>query len=192
MRRPIKLFVSAGPDLERERDVIGRVVADLPVDVGWEIGRTPLVRGRSGGQDTDMAEAFSPAVAANCDFFIFLLGRDITAPAGAEWDAARSTSRPVLALLKDVARTPAGQEFQRYALELWFRYESFQDLKQQVRTALVGYLLRTPERFGLTLPEVERLMTVQQEEVGQPRPEDQESSAAGGGVIMPTPREADW
>jgi hypothetical protein len=41
MRRAIKVYVSTGRDLARERDVIGRVVAELPVTAGWEIGATP-------------------------------------------------------------------------------------------------------------------------------------------------------
>ncbi len=49
MRRAIKVSVSTGRDLARERDVIGRAVAELPVTAGCEIGATPL-----GGQVNDL------------------------------------------------------------------------------------------------------------------------------------------
>ncbi len=79
MRRAIKLYVSAGRDVGRERDVIGRVVAGLPVTAGWEIGSTPLA-----GQPVSPAGAPAAAIPAPdaCDLFIFVLGQDITAPAG--------------------------------------------------------------------------------------------------------------
>jgi hypothetical protein len=41
MPRLVRLFVSATPDLEAEREVIGQVVVCLPVALGWEIKRTP-------------------------------------------------------------------------------------------------------------------------------------------------------
>ncbi|MCW5850488.1 MAG: hypothetical protein KIT87_10445 [Anaerolineae bacterium] len=36
-----RLYVTISPDLGAEREVIGRAVAGLPVDVGWEVGYTP-------------------------------------------------------------------------------------------------------------------------------------------------------
>ncbi len=35
MPRPIRLFVSCSPDLAAEREMLGRLVASLPVAVGW-------------------------------------------------------------------------------------------------------------------------------------------------------------
>jgi hypothetical protein len=185
MRRPIKLFVSAARDLDRERDVIGRVVAELPVTAGWTIGRTP-VKGQ--------AAALSPALttAATCDLFIFLLGQDISAPAGSEWDAARAARRPLLALLKDVTRTPAGQEFQRYGQDGWVRFRSAEELERQVRGWLVRQLLDHAEPLRLTLPEIEQLATLHgklKDELAAPPspPGDPAAAAGGGGVILATP-----
>ncbi|MFN2166442.1 MAG: hypothetical protein ACK2U9_09285, partial [Anaerolineae bacterium] len=101
MPRPIRLFVSASADLEAERDAIGRLVAALPVTLGWEIGRTPL----PGSEPDQVTVHVAPY---DCDLYIFVLGRDITAPAGSEWDEARRVQHPILALLKRVPRTPAG------------------------------------------------------------------------------------
>jgi hypothetical protein len=38
----LSIFVSAGPDLEIEREVVGKAIAALPVSVGWVIKYTPL------------------------------------------------------------------------------------------------------------------------------------------------------
>lgn len=188
VRRAIKLYVSAGRDLEPERDVIGRVVAALPVTAGWEIGRTP-------GWRTSVAVSAVDVSPATCDLFIFLLGQDISAPAGSEWDAARASRRPTLALLKDVARTPAGLEFQRLGQDLWVRFKAAEDLERQVRTWLVRQLLEHAERLRLTLPEVEGLAALEralQREAEErtteasPAP-DRSRAAAGGGIILPSP-----
>lgn len=184
MRRAIKLYVSAGRDLERERDVIGRVVAELPVTAGWEIERTP--KGRTVTADVALAHV------TTCDLFIFVLGADITAPAGSEWDAARRAGRPLLALLKDTVRTPAGQEFQRYGQDVWVRFASAEALERQTRTWLVKQLLDQADRLRLTLPEIEQLAALHEQHQEEPsvasgQPVDRASAAAGGGVILPSP-----
>ena len=42
MASRLSIFVSAGPDLEIEREVVGKAIAGLPVSVGWVIKYTPL------------------------------------------------------------------------------------------------------------------------------------------------------
>jgi hypothetical protein len=42
MAETLRLFVSATNDLDAERAVIGRAVAQLPVQIGIEIRRTPV------------------------------------------------------------------------------------------------------------------------------------------------------
>ncbi len=74
MAEKLRIFVSATHDLEAARGVIGRAVADLPVEIGVEIRRTPV----AGAPYDDIFE-----LVANVDRFYFLLGRDIPAPAGA-------------------------------------------------------------------------------------------------------------
>ncbi|MCS6844662.1 MAG: hypothetical protein NZ528_10150 [Caldilineales bacterium] len=184
VRRAIRLYVSAGRDLEAERDVIGRVVAELPVTAGWEIGRTP-------GWRTTVAVSAVDVSPTTCDLFIFLLGQDISAPAGSEWDAARASRRPMLALLKDVARTPAGLEFQRLGQDLWVRFGALEELERQVREWLVRQLLDRAEQLRLTLPEVERLAALRAEAERSAEAAaaatDRSRAAAGGGVILPSP-----
>lgn len=183
MRRAIKLYVSSGRDLARERDDIGRLVAELPVTAGWEIGATPM----AGQRVPPFRAAADPA---DCDLYIFLLGQDITAPAGSEWDAAQRAGRPTLALLKDVVRTPAGQEFQRYVQEPWVRFRSPQELEQSVRPWLVRQLLDHANELRLTLPEVEQLAALaerQRTDETSLSPVDRPGGAGGSGVILPSP-----
>lgn len=183
MRRAVKLYVSSGRDLARERDGIGRLVAELPVTAGWEIGATPLAGQR-------MPSASASAGPAGCDLYIFLLGQDITAPAGSEWDAAQRTGRPTLALLKDVARTPAGQQFQRYVQEPWVRFRSLEELEQAVRPWLIRQLVDRAEELRLTLAELEQLAALAQtpeaDKASLP-PTERPGGAGGSGVILPSP-----
>lgn len=58
--RPIRLFVSRSPGLAPEREIVGRLVADLPIEVGWEIKHTV-------GPGEDDREALS--FVERCDFY---------------------------------------------------------------------------------------------------------------------------
>jgi hypothetical protein len=104
MAETLRLFVSATKDLEAERAIIGRAVAELPVKIGIEIRRTPA----TGAAYEDIYELI-----ANCDRVYFLMGRDITAPSGAEWFIAWKLERSVLPLRLAGLPTPAGQDFVR-------------------------------------------------------------------------------
>ncbi len=79
MAEILRIFVSATSEFESERAVIGRALADLPIEIGAEIRRTPV----NGATYDDIFEMI-----ANVDRVYFLLGQDITAPSGAEWHLA--------------------------------------------------------------------------------------------------------
>ena len=160
MQRPVKLFVSATPDLEPERDVVGRVIAKLPISIGWQIGRSP----RRGEPLQPALEAMAAleAVAA-CDIFLFLLGQDITAPAGVEWDVARRADRHTIPLLKEVLLTPAAQSFVRQAGVAWTPFASHDDLIQVTRSAVVEHLLARALQYGLGIVEHEALLALDNE-----------------------------
>lgn len=184
MRRPVRLYVSASADLEVERDLVGRLVAGLPVTLGWEIGRAPLP-----GRESD--EVTVHVAPHDCDLYIFMLGRDITAPAGVEWDAAHAVQHPILALLKNTPRTPAGLVFARLGIGRWLGYGARSDFERIVRAWLVRQLLDGQERFGLLLPEVEALIALaarlaREAETDHRPAGDAERSAGGAGVILST------
>ena len=67
MATRVRLFISAGPDQEPTRELLGRALAEMPVNIGWFIKRTP---------DVDSV--------AECHLFALLLGSDIWAPVGLE------------------------------------------------------------------------------------------------------------
>ena len=175
MRHPIKLYVSAGPDLEAERDVIGQVVAGLPITLGWEIGRTPWP-----GQE--MSGTSVHVTPYNCDFFVFLLGRDITAPAGSEWREAQTVRHPILPLLKRVPRSPAGLAFQHLGAGLWVPFTGPADVARRVRPWLIRHLLDRQQHFGLLLPEVEALLGLGALEPEHVATDSSQSAGAGQGA----------
>ncbi|HRX02567.1 MAG: hypothetical protein KDH90_06010 [Anaerolineae bacterium] len=184
MRRAVRLYVSASADLEAERDLIGRLVAGMPVTLGWQIGRAPLP-----GHERD--EVTVHVAPHDCDLYIFMLGRDITAPAGIEWDAAHEVQHSILALLKNVPRTPAGLVFQRLGIGEWTVYSTQAEFERIVRAWLVRQLLDGQDRFGLVLSEVEALIALAsrlaREIESAPAPAgDAERSAGGAGVILAT------
>lgn len=183
----IRLFVSAGPDLEAEQEAIGRAIAELPISLGWMIKRTP-VRG----------EPLAPALKAlvESDFYVFILGADIAAPVGVEWDLARQTRKPVLAYLKDVGRTPAAQAFLRtFDLE-WTQFETAEDLGRLIQESLAQRILDRAVQYVLSPLEFETLSTFVQKlrgerEVEKPPvgAEPERGGAGGGGVILSPSRD---
>lgn len=183
MAEKLRIFVSATHDLEGERAVVGRAVADLPVEIGVEIRRTPV----SGASYDDIFE-----LVANVDRFYFLLGRDITAPAGAEWYLAWKLERSVLPLRANVRRSPAAQEFARAALIEWQPFRSRGELYRQITLDLTRILNHPTNRYGLTVTELELLNLHAQRIQRQatrtatratgPAPEP--GGAEGGGVLL--------
>jgi len=178
----VYLFVSATPDLEPEREIVGQAVARLPVSIGWEIKRTP----RRG-------EPLQPALeaVAACDIYLFLLGQDITAPAGVEWDIARRSGKKPLAFLKDVLHTPAAQVFIREARVTWTHFASDEELMDLVQVALAEHLLERELEYGLSVVEHEALSALLQKREEEEGPlaevspiEGRPGGAAGGGVIL--------
>ena len=180
MRGSVRLFVSATPDLEPEREVVGRVVATLPVSVEWRIGRSP-----------HRHEPLQPALeaVAGSNVYLFLLGRDITAPAGVEWDAARRAGKEPLAFVRNELRTPAAQEFLRQSGGEWTAFASHVELAHLLQTALVEHLLASALEYGLNVVEHEALSALAEgSHAGDPAEEGHDipraGGAGGGGVIL--------
>ncbi|MGC8779644.1 MAG: hypothetical protein ACP5UQ_02155 [Anaerolineae bacterium] len=174
MASQVRLFISAGPDQEPARELLGRALAEFPVNVGWVIKRTP---------DVDSV--------AESHLFLLLLGADITAPVGLELYWARRTEKPIFAYRMEVNRTPAGQVFIQENIGLdWRRCRDLAALRRHVMADLSRFLLNNVERYGITVMEVERLHAYiaalekaaaqSAEEVPAPKP----AGAGGGGVIL--------
>ncbi|MBX3014515.1 MAG: hypothetical protein KF832_23555 [Caldilineaceae bacterium] len=176
MAETLRLFVSATKDLEAERALIGRAVAELPVKIGIEIRRTPAV----GAAYEDIYELI-----ANCDRVYFLLGRDISAPSGAEWLIAWKLERAVLPLRLAGLPTPAGQDFVRLLPSGWQRFRTGDELYRLVTLDLLDILNHPKNRYGLNITELELLNLHRQrlKQVRTPRIDDP-GGAEGGGVLL--------
>ena len=154
MAEKLRIFVSATKDLEQERALVGRILAELPVQVGAEIRRSPAA-----GIDYDtLFELIS-----NVDRIYCLLGRDITAPFGAEWQLALRLERTIVPFKLLGMRTQAGREFLRFAQAPWKTFLNSRHLGQQIGLDLIDTLLHAENRYGLQMVEVEGLRQSRQE-----------------------------
>lgn len=178
MAEKLRIFVSATNDLEASRAVIGRAVADLPVQIGVEIRRTPV----HGAAYDDIFELI-----ANVDRAYFLLGRDITAPAGTEWYLGWKLERSILPMAAMVRRTPAAQEFVRNFPGEWTRFRSRAELAQLITVDLVRILNHPTNRYGLTVHDLE-LLKLHSARILKQTPDlrGDPGGAEGGGVLLDT------
>ncbi len=174
MAETLRLFVSATADLEAERNLIGTTLAQLPAHNRVEIRRTPA----TGDTYSNIFEQI-----ANCDRVFFLLGQDITAPAGQEWYLALELERHIIPLRKDVTMTPAGLSFLRGSLVQWQVFRHAADLEQIVGRNLIRTLLHPRNRYGLSLTERQLLQAHRFHNLSAtavPPPQ----GAEGGGVLL--------
>lgn len=176
MAETLRLFVSATHDLEAERAVIGRAVAQLPVQIAIEIRRTPAV----GAAYEDIFELIS-----NVDRLYFLMGEDITAPSGAEWFCAWQLERSVLPLRRLSRPTPAAQDFMRLYPGQWGGFQNNEELYRVITQDLTRLLNHPTNRYGLTVTEMELLSLHARrlERRGQTAPLEP-GGAEGGGVLL--------
>lgn len=187
MRARLRLFVSAGPDMEAEREAIGKALAALPVSLGWVIKRTPR-RGEPLAPALEMVE--------QCDFYVLLMGYDITAPVGVEWMAAQRTQRTVLAFLKRVPHTPAAQIFIHHTRVKWTSFADAQELGSLLQRSLAIHILERAADYGLSALERKNLSSLvegtAEEEKGEEAPGVRgrtRGEAGGGGVILAPERD---
>jgi hypothetical protein len=178
MAEKLRIFVSATNDLESSRAAIGRAVAELPVQIGIEIRRTPV----HGAAYDDIFELI-----ANVDRAYFLLGRDITAPAGTEWYLGWKLERSIFPLAAVVRRTPAAQEFVRNFPGGWAPFSSNAELVRIVTADLVRILNHPTNRYGLTVHDLELLQLHYARIMNLPLDVNREAGGAeGGGVLIDT------
>jgi hypothetical protein len=147
MTEMLRIFVGATNDLEAERAVIGRSVAELPVKIGIEIRRTPQLPTWD-----EIAQRLH-----DVDRVYFLMGNDITAPAGLEWLLAWRMERSVLPLRRSPHPTPAASEFFRLAPTPWHNFRTQADLAKLVSLDLARMLHQPDNRFGLSVTDMERV-----------------------------------
>jgi len=177
MPETLRLFVSATNDLEAERAVIGRAIAQLPVQIGIEIRRTPV----SGASYETIYELIS-----NVDRVYFLMGEDITAPAGAEWFSAWKLEKSILPLRRVSRRTPAAQNFLRGIPVQWTPFYTGHELARIVTLDLIRILNHSQNRYGLNVTELELLELHRQraQAANENTRPIEPGGAEGGGVLL--------
>jgi len=177
MAEILRLFVAATADLTVQRAVVGQAVAELPVQVGVEIRRSPPLL-------PTLEEVFEKV--SNVDRVFFLLGNDITAPSGLEWRLAWQLERSVLPLRRRGRPTPAAQEFARLSPLPWIDFQSDAELRRLIVLDVARLLKHPANRYGLTLPELERLehhLRLLERPRG-PASAAPDAAAEGGGVLL--------
>jgi len=148
---PIIFYISAASDLEAEREVLGRAVTEVPVDLGWRVVQSP-----AGNGPVDF-EAI-----ASADLHVVLMGGDIRAPIGLEWQVAHQTGRrPAVYLKENTLRTPSGQDFIRLVrqVQTWERFEDGADLRRRVLMRLADYLVDHAAAFVLSPDQIAGLIS---------------------------------
>jgi hypothetical protein len=175
MSDQLRIFVGATADLEAERAVVGRSVAELPVKIGIEIRRTPpllptteeIINGLDG-----------------VDRVYFLMGNDITAPAGLEWHLARQWQRAILPLRNSPRPTPAAIEFFRLTPVAWQDFHNQAQLARLVSLDLVRLLQGADNRFGLTVMDMERVAAYMRRLEAKSVEKVRDPGGAEGGAVL--------
>jgi hypothetical protein len=148
MTSRLRIFISAGPDLETEREVVGKAIASLPVSLGWIVKYTPIH-----GEPSDPA---SSAV-KSCDLYVLILGSDIAAPVGSELYTARKSGKGIAACLKEGPRTSAARAFTKESTVEWKPFGNEESLRSLLHESLASRMLKHPEAYRLSIADWEAL-----------------------------------
>ena len=149
MSDPFLLYISASADLQAERELLGKSIAEIPVDLGWRITLSP-----SKNEPLDLE------IISRADCHILIMGSDIRAPIGLEyWQALRFGSKPVTCLKSNLNRTPAANKFIRFVREYsqWQMYTGGKELQQLVLPVIIDRILERALAFNLTPVEIANL-----------------------------------
>ena len=161
--RRLRVYISATADLEAEREVVGEALAKFPAPLPWEIRRTP----QRGDQKPEALGGI-----ADSDFYLILLGQDVSAPVGAELEEALSHHLPLLALVKDVPHTPAGQFFRHNSIERWEHFADARGLRLRVTQYLASLMLDQAARYGLSPEAIAALTDYVRQSPGKQQDDD--------------------
>ncbi len=177
MAKEVILYISAASDLAAEREILGRAVAEVPVDLPWRVVQSPA---GNGPVDLDAV--------VEADIHILVMGGDIRAPVGLEWQIARRYGRQPIALLKsNVLHTPAGRDFIRLVREVqnWSAFDSGTVLRRRVLSIFANHLLNRAGVYGLTPDEIARVRNWETSLLETSEPVDQElRGGAGDSAIL--------
>ena len=168
MPKSIHLFVSSSPELQVEREIVGQVVATLPLTLGWQIDHTPL----PGELAMD-----GLAHVTQCDLYVLILGQDYAAPMGAELRQALHVGRQPMAYRKRCSLSPSSQDAVRRLGIEWRVFSKPEALRAWYTHDLLQFLLGQTTTLGLDLTELEHLLKLAQDDVNR---EERERGARRG------------
>ncbi len=173
----MKLYISAASDLVLERDLLGRAVTEIPVDLNWRIEQSPL-----------FSQPLDYNLLATADLHFLLLGNDIKAPIGQEWLMARRAGHmPVTFLKSGPSRTMAAQDFMRF-IELstsWRPFDSAESLRRQALLLMIEHIKNRSAHLSLSLIELNNLESFRAEvESGQGAGDVSSSADAGDSSLI--------
>lgn len=171
------LYISAAQDLAIERDLIARIVTEIPVTLGWRIFQSPL-RGGHLNQEALL----------NADLHLLLIGSDIRAPIGFEWALARKSGRQTILFRKiGIPVTPAGERFIKEINEVatWNTFEDSASLRIEILKVITDHIIENAIQFTLRGSEYEGLINWRDELAREkPGPIQEEPGGAGDSSVI--------
>ncbi|MGI6368346.1 MAG: hypothetical protein ACOX2L_08350 [Anaerolineae bacterium] len=175
--RELGLYVSASPEMDPECELLGQTLAQLTPSVRWQIKRTPAA--------TDKVDVDWGALAA-ADFYVLLVGSDITAPIGVESRAAAQRAIPTFAYRNSEAvPSPALVAFVRQTPIDWTPYGNPQAFATDFHKRIIHKLIDGTPGYGLPLEEIQSLAAMLSEQQEVSTESDDRRGAGRGGVILP-------
>lgn len=180
IERELAIYISASAEMDAECELLGQRLADVPRAVRWLIKRTPGSY-ENGNPDLDAL--------VNSDFYLILLGMDISAPIGVEWTVAREAELTTFAFRNiSAVPSPAAAFFIHNAGTDWQRYQTPQEFIYRFERLLISRLIEGTPGYGLSLSDIEELTQRLRvlDEAESNSPSDERRGAGRGGVILPS------
>jgi len=170
------IYISAAREQDIECEQIGRLLAEKLTSMRWRIRRTPL----HGDLNPDRG------VIRQCQFYVILLGTDLVAPMGVEWDIVAKSAAFIIGF-RDIScsPSPSADYFARYADISWQQYKKPEDFILAFERILLTQLIDGTPGYGLALEDIE-LVSAQLKaiEALTPAPQGTRQEAGQGGVIL--------
>ncbi|MBC7236958.1 MAG: hypothetical protein H5T69_14045 [Chloroflexi bacterium] len=182
MENELVIYVSASSEMDAECELLGRLLANITKSTRWVIKRTPGIHEHANPDLVTLKRS---------QFYLILMGSDITAPIGVELMAAQEAGIPILAYRNiSGTATPAAAFFVHNAGVTWTRYESPAEFIHELERELITRLVEGTPGYGLNLSDIEdlslRLERLKQGEQDKEVSEDKRRGAGRGGVILPS------
>jgi hypothetical protein len=176
MDSELALYISANAEMDAECELVGRFIAEGLQTIRWRVRRTPL------HQDINP----DLAAIATSQFYLILLGTDLTAPMGVEWSIANRNGVIILAFRnQEKLPSPAATYFARNLGITWQDYKSLNEFQIKFEHVLLTRLIDGTPGYGLDLATIEDLSSRLQA-LDKPAhfSQDQRRGAGQGGVIF--------